>query len=95
MGVASVDDAYGSPHRRADRTPHPSPPTMTVLGTAAAVGLWLVAILGGYVLIASLVLFYLPPVDRLEYGPAADAAFVLTLPLVLATTWLAGLRRGA
>ena len=66
---------------------------MTLVGTAAAIGLWLVAGLLAYGLLASLLLFYLPPVDRLRAGPVIDAVFALTLPLVLATTWVATLRR--
>lgn len=66
---------------------------MTLASTGTAVGLWLVAGLVGYAVVAYLVLFYLPPVDRLESGTAADAAFVLTLPFVLVATWLAALRQ--
>ena len=68
---------------------------MTLVGTAAAVGLWLVALVVGYVAVSYLVLFYLPSADRLQSGTAADAAFVLTLPFVLAVTWLAAMRRRA
>lgn len=66
---------------------------MTLVDTAAAVGLWLLAALVVYAVGAFMVLFYLPPADRLRSGTAVDAAFVLTLPLVLAATWLATLRR--
>lgn len=66
---------------------------MTLLGTAVAVGLWLAAGLVAYAVLAAIVLFYLPPVDRLRSGPAVDAAFAVTLPLVLAMTWLAAVRR--
>lgn len=66
---------------------------VTLVGTAAAVGLWLVAILVTYVAVSYLVLFYLPSADRLPSGTAADAAFLLTLPFVLAVTWLAAMRR--
>lgn len=68
---------------------------MTLVGTATAVGLWLVALVVGYVAVSYLVLFYLPAADRLPSGAAADAAFVLTLPFVLAVTWLAAMRRRA
>lgn len=66
---------------------------MTVLGTAVAVGLWLAAALAVYAVVAAAVLFYLPSAERLPNGSAVDAAFVLTLPLVLAAAWLATLRR--
>lgn len=68
---------------------------MTLVGTAAAVGLWLGALVLGYVAVSYLVLFYLPSADRLPSGTAADAAFVLTLPFVLAVTWLTSMRRRA
>ena len=66
---------------------------MTLLDTAAAVGVWLFAGLVVYAVVAAMVLFYLPSAERLPNGTAVDAAFVLTLPLVLAMTWLATLRR--
>lgn len=66
---------------------------VTLVGTAAAVGLWLVALVVGYAIVSYLVLFYLPSADRLPSGTAADAAFVVTLPFVLAVTWFAAIRR--
>ncbi len=66
---------------------------MTVIDAVAAAGVWLAAALVVYVAVAGLVLFYLPSAERLPNGSAVDAAFVLTLPLVLAATWLAALRR--
>lgn len=66
---------------------------MTLASTATAVGLWLVVGLVGYAVLAYVVLFYLPPVDKLESGTAADAAFVITLPFVLVATWLATVRQ--
>ena len=66
---------------------------MTLLGTAAAVGLWLLAAVAVYAVLAGVVLFFLPPAEELPNGTVVDGAFAFTLPLVLATTWLATLRR--
>lgn len=65
---------------------------MTTVDAAATVGLWLAVGLAVYAAVAGAVLFYLPPADRLPSGAVADAAFVVTLPLVLAATWLAAAR---
>lgn len=65
---------------------------MTLAGTVAAVAIWLVVGLVAYGVVAGVVLFYLPPADRLESGAAVDAAFAFTVPLVLAATWLAAVR---
>lgn len=65
---------------------------MSLLGTAAAIGLWLVVGIGVYAALSYLILFYLPGADRLSSGVVADAAFVVTLPFVVAMTWLAAVR---
>jgi hypothetical protein len=68
---------------------------VTLVGTVAAAGFWLVSLLVAYGLLSYVILFYLPSADRLPSGTAADAAFVVTLPFVLAVTWLAAMRRRA
>lgn len=65
---------------------------MSLLAAAVAAGLWVGVGLIGYVVLAYVALFYLPPADRLPNGAVADAAFVATAPFVLAVTWLATLR---
>lgn len=67
---------------------------MSLLGTAVAVGLWVVVVAVGYALVAYVALFYLPPAEELPNGTVADAVFVLTVPFVLAVTWLAAARNG-
>lgn len=65
---------------------------MTLVATAAAVGLWLVAGLAVYALAAYALLFYLSPGNRLTNGAVVDAIFITTVPFVLAVTWLAAVR---
>ncbi|MFB6352592.1 MAG: hypothetical protein ABEJ92_00750 [Halobacteriales archaeon] len=67
---------------------------MSLAGTAAAVGLWLLLFLLAYAAVAAVVLFYLPPADRLPSGTLADVAFAVTVPVVLLVTWLRAARGG-
>ena len=62
---------------------------MTVpVEAATAAAVWVAAGLVAYAAVSYAVLFYLPPADSLPSGIVADAAFALTLPFVLAVTWL-------
>lgn len=65
---------------------------MTLVDAAATLALWLGIGLATYVAISAAVLFYLPSAQRFPSGAVADAAFVVTLPLVLALAWIAALR---
>jgi hypothetical protein len=45
-----------------------------------------------YVTSAAVVLFYLPPADRVASERVADVAFAFTLPLVIVVAWINGAR---
>jgi len=60
--------------------------------TAAAGSLWLLVGLIAYVTSAAVVLFYLPPADRVASERVADVAFAFTLPLVIVVAWINGAR---
>lgn len=65
---------------------------MTLAESAMAVGLWAIVVIAVYAGVSYVLLFYLPPADRLANGTIADTVFVTTLPLVLALTWIAAVR---
>ena len=62
---------------------------VSLVGAAAAVGLWLLLGLAVYAVVAGAVLLFLPSAEELPSGLVADAAFAFTLPLVLGLAWVA------
>lgn len=61
---------------------------MTPVDAATAAAVWVAVGLVAYAAVSYALLFYLPPAESLPSGTVADAAFALTLPFVLAVTWL-------
>lgn len=66
---------------------------MGLIGFLTAGAVWLVVGLVVYGVLAYFLMFYLPTAEELPNGTVADAAFVLTAPLMLVVTWIAATRR--
>ena len=66
---------------------------MTLVDALAGAAVPVLAVLVAYAVGAYVLLLYLPSAERLPSGAVADAAFVLTLPLVLALAWLSSAGR--